>query len=236
MGSRPAGQYQEADVEARGGHSPVGGDHLPGAGLGRTSASPRGPSPGHGTLHSGQDVLFDQEHPSSLLHPGPCTPQPGPDCGWFLPPLPRPPLTRCPAYPALHGTLFLCICTKAGLGCHGASGVPDRRCLGGWAWPPSALLQPGPIGRVWGPRWDTRCETGQGWGCFRWEVRGPSSGLLVPARVRWAPWPLAPAGRVGNYLGPKGKHRPQGTEWPAPGPCLHISPVYRERTKTVPAT
>lgn len=125
---------------------------------------------------------------------------------------------------------------RLGWAATGPLGCLYRWCLGGWAWPPSALLQPGPIGRAWGTRQDTRCETGQGWRHFRWEVRGPSSGLLVPARVRWAPWPLAPAGLVGNYLGPKGKHQPQGTEWPAPGPCLHISPVYRERTKTVPAT
>ena len=54
---------------------------------------------------------------------------------------------------------------------------------------------------------------------LRRETRGPFSGHLGPARVRWAPCPLAPAGLMGNYLGLKGKRLPQGTEWPAPGPC-----------------
>lgn len=54
---------------------------------------------------------------------------------------------------------------------------------------------------------------------LRWETWGPFSGHLGPARVRWAPCLLAPAGLMGNYLGLKGKRLPQGTEWPAPGPC-----------------
>ena len=173
-GSWPAGQNQEVDIEASDGHSPVGGDHSPGAGLGHRSTSPRGPSPGRWALHSGQDVLFARSTPalSCTLAPVPPRPGPAPAARASSRPLPCVAHTSQRPFPLhLHG----------GWAATGASGVTAPSVFGWVAWPPSALLKPGPIRGLRGPRRDARCETGRGWGQL-------SGGRLGdPSLAAWAP-------------------------------------------------
>ena len=101
-----------------------------GPGWGVPLQVPGGPGLDTALRTVGRTCCLTRSTPALSCTPAPVPPRPGPDCRWFLPPLPRPPLTHCPACPAPHGTLFLCICTRAGLGCHGASGVPAPLVFG----------------------------------------------------------------------------------------------------------
>ena len=101
-----------------------------GPGWGVPLQVPEGPALDTVLRTVGRTYSLTRGTPALSCAPAPVPPRPGPDCRWFLPPLPRPPLTHCPAYPAPHSTLFLCVCMKAGLGCHRASGVPAPSVFG----------------------------------------------------------------------------------------------------------